>query len=128
MACGPREDGNRAEWRLLGPLPELSRRQCRLVHSSAGRGADVCLFHVDGTFYAMDARCSHAGGPIYEGDIEEADGALKVYCPWHYYDFDLRTGLSDVGLQQQVYEVKVEEDMVYVKHSSKLSLTPFKTS
>ncbi|MBN3285170.1 RFESD protein, partial [Polyodon spathula] len=65
------------------------------------------------------------GGPLCEGDIEEADGVLKVFCPWHDYDFDIRTGESQTGLQQQVYEVKVEDGLVYVKHRSQLSLTPF---
>ena len=40
-----------------------------------------------------------AGGPLYDGDIEEADGALQVFCPWHDYDFNLRTGKSNTGLQ-----------------------------
>lgn len=39
------------------------------------------------------------GGPLCEGDIEEADGALKVFCPWHDYGFDLRTGESGTSLQ-----------------------------
>lgn len=39
------------------------------------------------------------GGPLCEGDIEEADGALKVFCPWHDYGFDLRTGESGSSLQ-----------------------------
>ena len=40
-----------------------------------------------------------AGGPLCEGDIEEADGVLQVFCPWHDYDFDLRTGKSGTSLQ-----------------------------
>lgn len=39
------------------------------------------------------------GGPLCEGDIEEADGVLQVFCPWHDYDFDLRTGKSGSSLQ-----------------------------
>lgn len=39
------------------------------------------------------------GGPLCEGDIEEADGVLQVFCPWHDYDFDLRTGKSGTSLQ-----------------------------
>ncbi|KAK7889254.1 hypothetical protein WMY93_024814 [Mugilogobius chulae] len=90
-----------------------------------GHDADVCLFFVKGEFFAMDARCAHSGGPLCEGDIEEADGLLKVFCPWHDYDFDLRTGTSGTTLQQQVYEVKLEDGNVYVKHGSELSLQPF---
>lgn len=39
------------------------------------------------------------GGPLCEGDIEEADGVLQVFCPWHDYNFDLRTGKSGTSLQ-----------------------------
>ncbi|XP_062412207.1 Rieske domain-containing protein [Sardina pilchardus] len=112
-------------WRLIGPVSELSNRQCRLIYSSFGFDSDVCLFHVKGDFFAMDARCSHSGGPLCDGDIEEADGVLQVFCPWHDYDFNLRTGKSNTGLQQQVHEVKLEDGSVFVKHASFLSLKPF---
>ncbi|CAL1592805.1 unnamed protein product [Knipowitschia caucasica] len=122
------ERTDRAEertWRLIGLSADLHNQRCRLLHSSAGRSTDVCLFYVKGDFFAMDARCAHSGGPLCEGDIEEADGVLKVFCPWHDYDFDLRTGRSGTSLQQQVYEVKLEDGTVYVKHASQLSLQPF---
>lgn len=48
-------------WRLIGPVSELSKKQCRLIYSSDGRDADVCLFYVSGEFLAMDARCAHSG-------------------------------------------------------------------
>uniref|UniRef100_A0A3B3XAN5 Rieske domain-containing protein n=1 Tax=Poecilia mexicana TaxID=48701 RepID=A0A3B3XAN5_9TELE len=65
------------------------------------------------------------GGPLCEGDIEEADGVLQVFCPWHDYGYDLRTGKSGTLLEQQVYEVKLVDGDVYVKHASHLSLRPF---
>uniref|UniRef100_A0A3Q2YHD6 Si:ch211-212d10.2 n=1 Tax=Hippocampus comes TaxID=109280 RepID=A0A3Q2YHD6_HIPCM len=112
-------------WRHIGAASELSGKKCRLVYSSLGRQSDVCLFSVKGEFFAMDARCAHSGGPLCEGDIEEADGILRVFCPWHDYDFDLRTGKSGTSLKQQVHEVKLEDGDVYVKHASCLSLQPF---
>ncbi|KAI3368891.1 hypothetical protein L3Q82_025875 [Scortum barcoo] len=126
MASGSGDEGEGGvSWRLVGPAAVLSGKRCRLLHSSLGRDADVCLFYVKGEFFAMDARCAHSGGPLCEGDIEEADGVLQVFCPWHDYDFDLRTGKSGTSLQQKVYEVKLEEGNVYVKHGSRLSLQPF---
>lgn len=128
MASGCGDEQGNAEggsWRLIGPASELSQKRCRLMYSSLGHDSDVCLFYVKGEFFAMDARCSHSGGPLCEGDIEEADGVLQVFCPWHDYDFDLRTGTSGTSLQQQVYEVKLEDANVYVKHVSDLSLQPF---
>ncbi|XP_053286677.1 Rieske domain-containing protein [Pleuronectes platessa] len=128
MASGCGEEEGTAEavsWRLIGPASELSKKRCRLMYSPLGRDSDVGLFCVKGEFFAMDARCSHSGGPLCDGDIEEADGVLQVFCPWHDYDFDLRTGKSGTSLQQQVYEVKLEDGNVYVKHASPLSLLPF---
>ncbi|XP_056894466.1 Rieske domain-containing protein isoform X2 [Takifugu flavidus] len=68
---------------------------------------------------------SQQGGPLCEGDIEEVEGVLQVFCPWHDYNFDLRTGKSGTSLQQNVYEVKQEDGNVHVKHSGRLSLEPF---
>ncbi|KAJ8387771.1 hypothetical protein AAFF_G00150720 [Aldrovandia affinis] len=115
-------------WRSIGPVTELSKRQCRLIHSALGCNSDVCLFFIKGEFFALAARCAHAGGPLYEGDIEDTDGLLQVFCPWHDYDFNIRTGKSQTGLQQEVHEVKVEDGIVYVKHASLLSLQPFPPS
>ncbi|XP_048831980.1 Rieske domain-containing protein-like isoform X2 [Brienomyrus brachyistius] len=112
-------------WRLIGPADELSGKRCRLIYSSLGGHSDICLFHVKGEFFAMDARCAHSGGPLCDGDIEDADGILRVYCPWHDYDFNIRTGTSQTGLQQQVHHVKVEDGMVYVQHPALLSLQSF---
>ncbi|KAJ3599590.1 hypothetical protein NHX12_033546 [Muraenolepis orangiensis] len=124
-SSGSEHDGSVPSWRLVGPSSELSKKPCRLMFSPLGRDADVCLFHVKGEFFAMDARCSHSGGPLCDGDIEDSDGVLQVFCPWHDYDFNLRTGKSGTGLQQEVYEVKLEDSCVYVKHATALSLTPF---
>ncbi|KAJ4943193.1 hypothetical protein JOQ06_005698 [Pogonophryne albipinna] len=128
MASGSGDEEGNTEvgsWRLIGPVEGLSEKRCRLMYCSLGFKSDVCLFYVKGEFFAMDARCAHSGGPLCEGDIEEADGVLQVFCPWHDYDFNLRTGKSGTSLQQQVYEVKLEDGNVYVKHGNRLSLEPF---
>ena len=33
-------------------------------------GNDIALFKVGGIFHAMDNTCSHAGGPLGEGELE----------------------------------------------------------
>ncbi len=48
----------------------------------------VAVFNVEGTLFAIDATCPHAGGPLDEGEVEGG----KVTCPWHGSVFDLRTG------------------------------------
>lgn len=54
------------------------------------QGVWIALFNVDGTFYAMDNACPHAGGPLGEGMLREGG---VVECPWHGWRFDVKTGL-----------------------------------
>lgn len=56
------------------------------------------------------------GGPLCEGDIEEAGGVLQVFCPWHDYDFDLRTGKSGTLLQ-------VSDENAFLFHNHVISLS-----
>jgi len=51
-------------------------------------GLRIAVFNVAGKFYAIDDTCTHDGGPLCEGEVNE----LKVTCPWHGADFDLQTG------------------------------------
>ncbi|XP_010879143.1 Rieske domain-containing protein [Esox lucius] len=55
-------------------------------------GRDVLVIHHQGTFYAMDFHCYHAGGPLQNGDIEEFDGKLCIVCPKHKYKISLADG------------------------------------
>src|SRR6266436_6987095 len=51
-------------------------------------GKKIALFNVEGTYYAIGDTCTHRGGPLSEGDVQ----GVKVTCPWHGANFDLRTG------------------------------------
>jgi len=65
-------------------------------------GEDVVLIYDDKSekFYAMDAVCSHEGGPLDLGDIEDIDGDRCIVCPWHHFEFRLCDGQSPTtGLQ-----------------------------
>ncbi len=53
-------------------------------------GEQVALFNDGGSWHALENRCSHARGPLVDGEV--ADG--KVTCPWHSAQFDLRTGAA----------------------------------
>jgi len=48
------------------------------------QGVWIALFNVDGSFYALDNTCPHAGGPLGEGCL---DGHI-VECPWHGWRFN----------------------------------------
>jgi ferredoxin-NADP reductase/nitrite reductase/ring-hydroxylating ferredoxin subunit len=51
-------------------------------------GKPIVLSMVEGKVYAMDATCTHQGGPLDEGKLEGHD----LTCPWHYAVFDVRNG------------------------------------
>ena len=40
-------------------------------------GKNIALFNLDGTYYAIDDTCTHVGGPLSEGEIQEH----TVICP-----------------------------------------------
>jgi 3-phenylpropionate/trans-cinnamate dioxygenase ferredoxin subunit len=74
----------------------------------------VALFHVDGKFYALDDVCTHDGGPLAEGRLEDH----TIACPRHGAKFDIRDGraLTMPATQPTVaHEVKVEGDEVFVR-------------
>uniref|UniRef100_A0A4W5QAG3 Si:ch73-314g15.3 n=1 Tax=Hucho hucho TaxID=62062 RepID=A0A4W5QAG3_9TELE len=72
----------------------------------------------------MDSSCPHEGGPLDLGDIEDlGDGKRVLVCPWHHFDFCLETGASSMGLQNQVYEVRVVQDMIYINTQNELCLS-----
>ena len=75
-------------------------------------GRIIALFHRNGVISAIDGLCPHQGGPLAEGPVDRT----LVYCPWHNWAFDLRTGQSMVNptWKQSVYPVKVEGQGVWV--------------
>jgi nitrite reductase/ring-hydroxylating ferredoxin subunit len=58
------------------------------VRSVRVRGLKLVLANRAGKFFALDAVCPHAGGPLDEGELWH--GALE--CPWHRFRYDLRSG------------------------------------
>jgi nitrite reductase (NADH) small subunit len=75
-------------------------------------GRELALFNADGEFYATQNECLHLKGPLGEGEL---DGYV-VTCPWHGYQYDVRTGENefDLALQLETFEVVVENGDVKV--------------
>jgi 3-phenylpropionate/trans-cinnamate dioxygenase ferredoxin component len=75
----------------------------------------IALRIVDDQVIAMQGECPHAGGPVGEGEIKPDCSA--IICPWHGYEWDLRTGKcdEDPDLMLQRYPVRIEGDDILVK-------------
>ncbi|KAK7682020.1 hypothetical protein QCA50_014984 [Cerrena zonata] len=63
--------------------------------------------NIEQQLYAMEAHCPHLGADISHADIEECEDSMVLVCPWHRYDFDLRTGQSDTGLKACTYAIEL---------------------
>ncbi|KAF8914632.1 hypothetical protein CPB85DRAFT_1375422 [Mucidula mucida] len=60
--------------------------------------------------YAMESSCPHLGADMSHADIEEHESNVVAVCPWHRYDFDLRTGKSETGLHACTFNIHVKAD------------------
>ncbi|XP_061173710.1 uncharacterized protein LOC133182870 isoform X2 [Saccostrea echinata] len=118
---------NETNWYCAGPVAKLKKYICNRYYADGGEDIVVIYSKKSDKFYALGAVCSHEGGPLEQGDIEDFDGREKIVCPWHSYDFDLETGESSYGLKQDVYEVCIKDDQLYFYTGSELSTKPFKS-
>ena len=74
----------------------------------------VVLVHVGGEFFAIDDVCTHDGGPLGEGKLDDH----TIACPRHGAKFDVRDGraLTMPATKPTVaHQVKVVGDDVLVK-------------
>ncbi len=53
------------------------------------KGREVLVANVDGKFFCLDGRCTHAGAPLAEGSL---NGEVLT-CPWHYSQFNITNGM-----------------------------------
>ncbi|MGB2953257.1 MAG: Rieske 2Fe-2S domain-containing protein [Gaiellaceae bacterium] len=72
----------------------------------------IALANVDGELYAVQGHCLHLHGPLGEGRL---DGHVLT-CPWHGWQYDVRTGKNvfDLAIQLRTYEVRVEDGEIKV--------------
>jgi 3-phenylpropionate/trans-cinnamate dioxygenase ferredoxin subunit len=86
---------------------------CRADEIEPGRrklitvaGRPIGVFNVGGEFFALLDRCPHQGGPLCSGQLwgavrapvpgvyEYSAATPLLRCPWHGWEFDVRTGQS----------------------------------
>ena len=102
---------------VIGEIPPGGRKIAEV------EGRSIGVFNLDGRFFALLNRCPHQGGPLCLG---QQSGLLQarvpgeyrytrkgefLRCPWHGWEFDLKTGRSwfdPVRTRVRSYPVHVE--------------------
>ena len=93
---------------LLADFPE-SNKLCLEVDDRF-----VILVRVQDQIYCVDDECTHDGGPLGEGALDD----FCLVCPRHGAKFDVRTGkaLTMPATEPTAsHEVKVENGQIFVK-------------
>jgi 3-phenylpropionate/trans-cinnamate dioxygenase ferredoxin subunit len=91
------------ERHVVARCDEITPGERKLV---SVRGREIAVFNIDGDYLAILDRCPHQGGSLCRGKLVglvESDGPGRyrytrkgeiIRCPWHGWEFDLRTGKS----------------------------------
>ncbi len=70
------------------------------------RGREIGVFNLGGEFFALRNRCPHQGAALCRGEVVSrleaplpgeyrlARRGEMLRCPWHGWEFDIRTGQS----------------------------------
>ena len=75
---------------------------------------EILAVKYSGQIYCLQARCTHAGAPLVEGELN--DDVLQ--CPWHGSRFNIKTGLVIRGpavKQLLMYNCIIEGDRLLVE-------------
>jgi len=115
---------------LVGRVDEFDDDTRVIIELEGAR--EIGVLRVGNEFYAYSNRCLHQGGPVCEGivigkvnvvldDEKRALGRvfaseLNIVCPWHGWEFDLKTGqsASEPSFRLHKFPVRVEEGSVYL--------------
>jgi len=97
------------EFRKVGRVEDIPPGTIRAVEVDEH---EIAIANVGGEFYATQGHCLHLSGPLGEGRLE----GKTLSCPWHGWQYDVRTGKNefDHAIQLQTFEVRVEGGEVKV--------------
>jgi nitrite reductase/ring-hydroxylating ferredoxin subunit len=96
----------------------------------AVEGREICIFNIEGGYFALLDRCPHEGASLCRGfriglvtspspgTYNFSRAGEMVKCPWHGWEFDIKTGQSwcdPKRLRVRSYQVAVESGEELVK-------------
>lgn len=100
------------EWTSVSGAPVVTEENT--LYKVDANGTSVLLVKQDNRLYAINETCSHAGGPLADGQLE----GDTVVCPWHGSRFCLKDGKVIDGpstYKAPSYEVRQQNGKVEVR-------------
>jgi nitrite reductase/ring-hydroxylating ferredoxin subunit len=112
---------------VVAAVSELPPGSRKLVHV---KGRPIAVFNIGGEFFGLLNRCPHQGGSLCDGVLtgllESPQPGQYIYtrkgeilrCPWHGWEFDIRTGQSYCDperIRAKAYPVDVEPGKTVVE-------------
>jgi nitrite reductase/ring-hydroxylating ferredoxin subunit len=105
---------------IVATVDEIPPGERKIVEVA---GRSIGVFNLGGEYFALRNQCPHAGGPLCEGvlsgfvqarvpgEYSYARRGEILRCPWHAWEFDVKTGQSwfdPAKTRVRTYDVTVE--------------------
>jgi 3-phenylpropionate/trans-cinnamate dioxygenase ferredoxin subunit len=109
-------------------VDELAVGERRIVEIEGRATGTIGVFATPEGYFAIRNYCPHHGAPLCIGHVSGTmvaedpsdpdyvmDGQV-IKCPWHQWEFDLRTGRSlfDAKVRARAYPVLVRDGDIYI--------------
>lgn len=116
---------------LVGRASEIAPGARKIVEVE---GRSIGVYNVNGHYYAIRNVCPHQGAPLclgittsfvtssYPGEFcFEMEGEI-VRCPWHFWEFEIKSGsmVVDPKTRTKTYDVTVERYDVSIENEDQL--------
>jgi len=108
-AANRKRENKEPQWQKVAEIDEIKENSSKKLNLLSQQ---ILLSKVNGQYGAIEGICSHQGGPIIDGKIEDD----IIRCPWHGHPFDPINGKS-LGKDNDLKTFEVEErsNGIYLK-------------
>ena len=97
---------------FVGRTTDIISGQMKKISSDEN---EIVIININGDYFAIDDTCTHAGGSISEGKLDDS----TIICDWHGAQFDCKNGklikfpakINDL----KSYKIVIESDKIFVE-------------
>ena len=97
---------------FVGRTTDIISGQMKKISSDEN---EIVIININGDYFAIDDTCTHAGGSISEGKLDDS----TIICDWHGAQFDCKNGklikfpakINDL----RTYKIVIESDKIFVE-------------